>query len=178
MVYIGVDLHRKTTQVAAVDGEGKLLVNRKVPTSGPDILRVFGEVAAEATPTAVAFEATFGWGWFADLLRDAGIEVHMAHPLAAKDSKGRLLVGVASTVGDAGFERSLALIDAGVDVVVIDTAHGHNQAVAAAVRRLSRETNRVQIVAGNVATYEGARALIDGVACHAVNNPAHAAAPA
>ena len=84
MVYIGVDLHRKTTQVAAVDGEGKLLVNRKVPTSGPDILRVFGEVAAEATPTAVAFEATFGWGWFADLLRDAGLEVHMAHPLATK----------------------------------------------------------------------------------------------
>ena len=55
MVYIGVDLHRKTTQVAAVNGGGELLVNRKVPTSGPDILRVFGEVAAEATPTAVAF---------------------------------------------------------------------------------------------------------------------------
>ncbi|HXU99477.1 MAG TPA: IMP dehydrogenase [Caulobacteraceae bacterium] len=84
-----------------------------------------------------------------------------AHPLAAKDSKGRLLVGAASTVGDAGFERSLALIDAGVDVVVIDTAHGHSAQVSAAVRRLARETNRVQIVAGNVATYEGARALID-----------------
>ena len=48
-----------------------------------------------------------------------------AHPDAAKDSKGRLLVGAASTVGDAGFERSMALIDAGVDVIVIDTAHGH-----------------------------------------------------
>jgi IMP dehydrogenase len=84
-----------------------------------------------------------------------------AHPLAAKDSKGRLLVGAASTVGDAGFERSLALIDAGVDVVVIDTAHGHSAQVGAAVRRLARETNRVQIVAGNVATYDGARALID-----------------
>ncbi|HEY5289482.1 MAG TPA: IMP dehydrogenase [Caulobacteraceae bacterium] len=84
-----------------------------------------------------------------------------AHPLAAKDNKGRLLVGAASTVGDAGFERSLALIDAGVDVVVIDTAHGHSAQVAAAVKRLARETNRVQIVAGNVATYDGARALID-----------------
>ncbi len=84
-----------------------------------------------------------------------------AHPLAAKDSKGRLLVGAASTVGDAGFERSLALMDAGVDVVVIDTAHGHSAQVSAAVRRLARETNRVQIVAGNVATYDGARALID-----------------
>ncbi len=84
-----------------------------------------------------------------------------AHPNAAKDSKGRLLVGAASTVGDAGFERSLALIEAGVDVVVIDTAHGHSKQVADAVRRLARESNRVQIVAGNVATYEGAQALID-----------------
>jgi len=84
-----------------------------------------------------------------------------AHPHAAKDSRGRLLVGAASTVGDAGFERSLALIDAGVDVVVIDTAHGHSAQVSEAVRRLARESNRVQIVAGNVATYEGAKALID-----------------
>jgi IMP dehydrogenase len=84
-----------------------------------------------------------------------------AHPDAAKDSRGRLLVGAASTVGDAGFERSLALIDAGVDVVVIDTAHGHSKSVSDAVRRLARETNRVQIVAGNVATYDGARALVD-----------------
>jgi IMP dehydrogenase len=89
------------------------------------------------------------------------MEKSEAHPNAAKDSKGRLLVGAASTVGDAGFERSLALIDAGVDVVVIDTAHGHSAQVGEAVRRLSRETNRVQIVAGNVATYDGARALID-----------------
>src|SRR5579871_266722 len=84
-----------------------------------------------------------------------------AHPAAAKDGQGRLLVGAASTVGDAGFERSMALIDAGVDVVVIDTAHGHSRQVADAVRRLARETNRVQIVAGNVATYEGAKALLD-----------------
>ena len=84
-----------------------------------------------------------------------------AYPAAAKDEKGRLLVGAASTVGDAGFERSLALVDAGVDVVVIDTAHGHSIQVSQAVARLKRESNKVQIVAGNVATYEGARALID-----------------
>jgi IMP dehydrogenase len=89
------------------------------------------------------------------------MEKSEAHPHAAKDSKGRLLVGAASTVGDAGFERSLALIDAGVDVVVIDTAHGHSAQVGEAVRRLSRESNRVQIIAGNVATYDGARSLID-----------------
>jgi IMP dehydrogenase len=84
-----------------------------------------------------------------------------AHPDAAKDSQGRLLVGAASTIGDSGYERSMALVDAGVDVVVIDTAHGHNIDVSRAVQRIKRETNRVQIVAGNVATYEGAMALID-----------------
>jgi IMP dehydrogenase len=89
------------------------------------------------------------------------MEKAQAHPHAAKDAQGRLLVGAASTVGDAGFERSLALMEAGVDVVVIDTAHGHSKQVADSVARLVRETNRVQIVAGNVATYEGAKALID-----------------
>lgn len=83
------------------------------------------------------------------------------HPHAAKDAHGRLLVAAASTVGDTGYERSMALVEAGVDVVVIDTAHGHNADVARSVARVKRETNRVQIVAGNVATYDGARALID-----------------
>jgi IMP dehydrogenase len=89
------------------------------------------------------------------------IEKAQAFPMAAKDSQGRLLVGAASTVGDAGFERSMALVEAGVDVVVIDTAHGHSVHVGEAVRRVKRESNRVQVVAGNVATYDGARALID-----------------
>jgi IMP dehydrogenase len=84
-----------------------------------------------------------------------------AHPMAAKDAQGRLLVGAASTTGDGGYERSMALVDAGVDVVVIDTAHGHSIHVAQAVERIKRETNRVQIIAGNVATYDGARSLID-----------------
>ena len=89
------------------------------------------------------------------------MEKSQAHPNAAKDAQGRLLVAAASTVGDAGYERSMALVDAGVDVVVIDTAHGHNSDVARAIQRVKRETNRVQIVAGNVATYDGARALIE-----------------
>jgi IMP dehydrogenase len=89
------------------------------------------------------------------------IEKAEAFPLAAKDEKGRLRVGAASSVGDNGYERSMALIDAGVDVVVIDTAHGHSIHVARAVERVKRESNQVQIVAGNVATYDGARALID-----------------
>lgn len=89
------------------------------------------------------------------------MEKAQAHPHAAKDEQGRLRVGAASTVGDAGYERSMALVEAGVDVVVIDTAHGHSIHVGEAVRRVKRESNRVQVVAGNVATYDGARALID-----------------
>ncbi|MCF6292090.1 MAG: IMP dehydrogenase [Robiginitomaculum sp.] len=84
-----------------------------------------------------------------------------ASPDAAKDSHGRLLVGAASTVGDAGFERAMALIDAGVDTIVIDTAHGASQAVPQQVSRLRRESNKTQIIAGNVATYDATRALID-----------------
>ncbi|MBF0664420.1 MAG: IMP dehydrogenase [Brevundimonas sp.] len=89
------------------------------------------------------------------------IEKAQAFPNAAKDEQGRLLVGAASTVGDAGYERSMALAEAGVDVVVIDTAHGHSIQVARAVERVKRESNRIQVVAGNVATYDAARALID-----------------
>jgi IMP dehydrogenase len=89
------------------------------------------------------------------------IDKAQAFPLAAKDEHGRLRVGAASTVGEAGFERTMALIEAGVDVVVIDTAHGHNVQVADAVRRVKRESNRVQVVAGNIATYDAAKALVD-----------------
>jgi IMP dehydrogenase len=89
------------------------------------------------------------------------IDKAAAFPLAAKDEQGRLRVGAASSVGDTGYERSMALIDAGVDVVVIDTAHGHSIHVARAVERIKRESNRVQVIAGNIATYDAARALID-----------------
>ena len=95
------------------------------------------------------------------LLTVKDMEKAVAHPNAAKDEKGRLLVAAASTVGDAGFERSERLIDAGVDVLVIDTAHGHSQSVLDAVARVKRISNQVQVVAGNVATYDGTRALID-----------------
>ncbi len=89
------------------------------------------------------------------------MEKAVAFPLAAKDEQGRLLVGAASSVGDSGYERSMALIEAGVDVVVVDTAHGHSVHVSDAVRRIKRESNQVQVVAGNIATYDAAMALID-----------------
>ena len=87
------------------------------------------------------------------------IEKSVAAPFATKDAEGRLRVAAASTVGDAGFARSEALIDAGCDCVVIDTAHGHNRDVAAAVERVKNLSNSVQVVAGNVATGEAAKAL-------------------
>lgn len=89
------------------------------------------------------------------------IENATHHPNACKDAEGRLRVAAASTVGDHGFERALQLIDAGADCVVIDTAHGHSQAVIDQVARVKKHTNRVQIIAGNIATAEAARALID-----------------
>jgi IMP dehydrogenase len=89
------------------------------------------------------------------------IEKAQLNPHAVKDAQGRLRVAAASTVGDAGFERSLALIDAGVDLLVIDTAHGHSVRVAEAVERIKRESNSTRIVAGNVATAAATRALID-----------------
>jgi IMP dehydrogenase len=88
-------------------------------------------------------------------------EQAVLNPMACKDALGRLRVAAASTVGDAGFERSQALIEAGVDIVVIDTAHGHSEGVGQAVSRLKALSNEVQVIAGNVATSEGTRALID-----------------
>ena len=83
-----------------------------------------------------------------------------AHPLANKDELGRLRVAAATGVGDDGHARALALIAADVDVIVVDTAHGHSDGVLAAVERIKTLSNSVQVIAGNVATPEGAAALI------------------
>ncbi|MFA5968016.1 MAG: IMP dehydrogenase [Sphingomonas sp.] len=88
------------------------------------------------------------------------IEKAVTYPDATKDSAGRLRVAAATTVGDKGFERTEALVDAEVDLIVIDTAHGHNRDVARAVERVKKLSNAVQVVAGNVATAEATRALI------------------
>src|SRR5690606_32528831 len=89
------------------------------------------------------------------------IEKAVKNPNACKDEHGRLRVAAATTVGDLGYERSEHLIDAGVDVVVVDTAHGHSKRVLEAVSRIKRLSNAVQVVAGNIATGEAAKALID-----------------
>lgn len=89
------------------------------------------------------------------------MEKAQSFPAACKDDKGRLRVGAATGVGPDGLERARALLDAGADVVVVDTAHGHSERVIEAVGGIKRLSNRAQVVAGNVATPDGARALID-----------------
>jgi IMP dehydrogenase len=88
------------------------------------------------------------------------MEKAITNPNACKDEQGRLRVAAATTVGDNGFARTEALIAAGVDLVVVDTAHGHSRYVLEAVTRIKKLSNAVQVVAGNVATAEGAKALI------------------
>jgi len=104
---------------------------------------------------------TDGAGKLTGLLTLKDTEQAVLNPTACKDDLGRLRVAAATSVGDAGFERSEALIDAGVDIVVIDTAHGHSQGVIDAVRRVKALASGVQVIAGNVATAEATRALID-----------------
>jgi len=89
------------------------------------------------------------------------IEKAVMYPSATKDAAGRLRVAAATTVGDKGFERTEALLAAECDVIVIDTAHGHNADVARAVERVKKLSNSAQVIAGNIATGEAARALID-----------------
>ncbi|MBY2936778.1 IMP dehydrogenase [Rhizobium leguminosarum] len=89
------------------------------------------------------------------------IEKSQLNPNASKDAQGRLRAAAAISVGDDGFERAERLIEAGVDLLVVDTAHGHSQRVLDAVSRVKKLSNSVRIMAGNVATYDGTRALID-----------------
>lgn len=89
------------------------------------------------------------------------MEKAINYPDATKDETGRLRVAAATTVGDKGFERTEALLAAECDVIIIDTAHGHNKDVARAVERVKKISNSAQVIAGNVATYDATRALID-----------------
>ncbi|MEM1047250.1 MAG: IMP dehydrogenase [Pseudomonadota bacterium] len=89
------------------------------------------------------------------------IEKAQLNPEASKDAQGQLRVGAATSVGDDGFARSEQLVDAGVDMIVVDTAHGHSELVLQTVSRVKRLSNEVQVVAGNVATRDGTKALLD-----------------
>jgi len=102
-----------------------------------------------------------GDGRLTGLLTLKDTEQAVLNPTACKDHLGRLRVAAATSVGEAGFARSEALVDAGCDIIVVDTAHGHSQGVLDAVTRAKSLSNEIQIIAGNVATPEATRALID-----------------
>jgi len=89
------------------------------------------------------------------------IEKAQKHPNACKDGLGRLRAAAATGVGEDGYARAMALIEAECDVIVVDTAHGHSRGVLDSITRIKKKSNYVQVAAGNVATAEGARALID-----------------
>ena len=89
------------------------------------------------------------------------MEKSQLHPTACKDDQGRLRVAAATSVGESGLARAQALIDADVDVIVVDTAHGHSSQVADVVKKIKKISKSVQLVAGNVATKEATRSLIE-----------------
>ncbi|MGV6804550.1 MAG: IMP dehydrogenase [Ruegeria sp.] len=100
-------------------------------------------------------------GKLTGLLTLKDTEQAVLNPTACKDQLGRLRVAAATSVGDAGFARSEQLVDSGADIIVVDTAHGHSEGVLNAVSRIKALSNEVQIIAGNVATGEATKALID-----------------
>ncbi len=95
------------------------------------------------------------------LITVTDIEKEQKHPNACKDENGQLRAAAATGVGKAGVERAEHLLDAGVDVIVVDTAHGHSTGVLDAVTQIKKLSNRAQVVGGNIATGDAARALID-----------------
>ncbi|TCD13312.1 IMP dehydrogenase [Oricola cellulosilytica] len=100
-------------------------------------------------------------GYCVGLITVKDIEKSQLNPHAAKDAQGRLRAGAAVSVGTDAQERAERLLDAGIDVIVIDTAHGHSQRVLDSVGRVKKMSNSVRIIAGNVATVDGTKALID-----------------
>ena len=80
-VYVGIDVHRKRSQVAVVTGDGQVRLNKNVVNGREPILKLIGELPAG---TPVAFEAAYGWGWLVELLEDYGFDPHLVHPLRCK----------------------------------------------------------------------------------------------
>ena len=95
------------------------------------------------------------------LITVTDIEKEQQHPNACKDENGQLRVAAATGVGEIGFRRAELLLDAGADIIVVDTAHGHSSGVISAISQIKKLSNRAQVVGGNIATADAARALID-----------------
>lgn len=104
-MYLGIDLHRKRSHLVALDEGGTVLLSRRITNARENFQRIFGELGPG--PIKVAFEATYGWPWLAELLADAGVEPHMAHPLATKAiAAGRVKNDAVDALGLPGFVDS------------------------------------------------------------------------
>jgi IMP dehydrogenase len=130
------------------------LVTAPVGITGPDAMAILAKNKIEKLPLVDADGKLRGLITVKDFAKSE------EYPLATKDSRGRLVVGAAVGVGEEAYKRSELLLDAGVDFLVVDTAHGHSQAVIDMVHRL-KDLTSVDVIAGNIATSEAARALID-----------------
>jgi len=130
------------------------LVTAPVGIDPNDALALLAQHKVEKLPIVDANDKLMGLFTVKDFVKSD------KYPHATKDADGRLVVGAAVGVGEDAEKRASALVEAGVDFVVVDTAHGHSRAVLDMVRRIKAETG-VEVVGGNVATFEGAKALVD-----------------
>ncbi|MGQ3675275.1 IMP dehydrogenase [Xanthobacter sp. TB0139] len=147
--------HNPAQRVAELMTKEKLITVRKGEVSQEEAKRLLHQYRIEKLLVVDEAERCVG------LITVKDMEKAVAYPNAAKDEHGRLRVAAASTVGEDGFTRAEKLIEAGVDLLVVDTAHGHSSKVLDQVRRIKQVSPTTQILAGNVATYDGTRALID-----------------
>ncbi|MEY4078869.1 MAG: hypothetical protein RIS80_638 [Actinomycetota bacterium] len=151
-----LDVQRTTTLVKDVMTPMPL-ITAKVGASPDEAIALLAQHRIEKLPLVDELNKLRG------LITVKDFDKSEKYPLASKDAAGRLLVAAAVGVGQDAWERSMALIDAGVDILVVDTAHGHNRAVLEMVAKLKAEpfAKDVDIIGGNVATREGAQALVD-----------------
>ncbi|MGQ3672315.1 IMP dehydrogenase [Xanthobacter sp. TB0136] len=147
--------HNPAQRVSELMTRDKLITVRKGQVSQEDAQRLLHQYRIEKLLVVDEAERCVG------LITVKDMEKAVAYPNAAKDEHGRLRVAAATTVGEDGFTRAEKLIEAGVDLLVVDTAHGHSSKVLEQVRRIKALSPATQILAGNVATYDGTRALID-----------------
>lgn len=157
---VGILTHRDVRFATQMDQPASELMTRDVVTvkegvSSEEAKRLFHQHRIEKLIVVNEDHQCVG------LVTVKDMEKAVAHPNACKDNKGRLRVAAATTVGDAGFERAGALVDAECDLIVLDTAHGHSARVIEQVQKIKNAYGNAQLVAGNVATAEAAKALID-----------------
>ncbi|MBO6503452.1 MAG: IMP dehydrogenase [Kordiimonadaceae bacterium] len=156
---VGILTHRDVRFATQMDQPASELMTRDVVTvkegvSSEEAKRLFHQHRIEKLIVVNEDHQCVG------LVTVKDMEKAVAHPNACKDDKGRLRVAAATTVGDAGFERAGALVDAECDLIVLDTAHGHSARVIEQVQKIKKAYGNAQLVAGNVATAEAAKALI------------------